>query len=215
VQLRLNSTSLIYSERGLLVGTNDGSLLLLDPKNGQSIWRHSVAGAAGDRFSAVSAPALPLTEAVIVSNAESMTQRLNWQSKMADWSYPAGSVVQPKFDDGAVYIAGSDGALHKLDARTGSLRWRRPLPVTSPLIALTLLKKPDVALAATANGVVFAIRMSGGELEDVSAPSSIGAVTGDFFAGRAENGEMCLSYRTPGYVCWAWDSDAGLKTNAR
>jgi outer membrane protein assembly factor BamB len=215
VQLRLLSTSLVYSERGLWVGTNDGGMLLLDPQNGQSLWRHSLSGAAGDRFTAVSAPALVLTDAVVVSNAESITQRLNPQTRAVEWTYATGSVVQPKFDDGSVYIAGSDGAIHKVDARTGVLLWKRPLPVLSPLISLTLLKKQDVALAAAANGVVFAVRMSGGELEEVSAPSTVGAATGDFFQGRSETGEVCLSYRTPGYVCWAWEAAAGSRSNAR
>lgn len=215
VQLRLLSTSLVYHERGLLVGTNDGHLLLLDPKNGQSLWRHSVAGAAGDRFSAVAAPALALSDGIVVSNAESLTQRLNWQSRSAEWSYAVGSVVQAKSDDGSVYIAGSDGALHKLDVRTGQLRWRKSLPVTSPLVAITLLKKQDIVLAATASGSVFAVRMSGGELEDMSPSSSFGAVVGDFFAGRNETGEVCLSYRTPGYACWVWQAGSGSKTHGR
>lgn len=207
VQLRLASTSLVLHERGVLVGTNDGNLLLLDPKNGQTLWRQSVTGDAGLRFPAISAPVLALSDGIIVSNAESVTQRINWDARSTEWSYGTGSVVQPKYDEGTVYVAGSDGALHKLDVRTGQLRWKRALPTTSPLVALTLLKKQDIAMVASANGSVFAVRMTNGELDSISNSSTYGPVIGDFFAGRVEQNEVCLSYRTPGYACWTWSSE--------
>lgn len=210
VQLRLLSTSLVLHERGLLVGTSDGTLLLLDPKNGQSLWKLSISGGVMDRFQAVAAPVLALSEGIIVSNAESVTQRINWETRSSDWSYGAGSVVQPKYDEGSVYVAGSDGKLYKLDVRTGQLRWATPLPTTSPLVAMTLLKKDNIVMVAAANGAIFALRMADGKIAGRSESSSYGPVVGDFFAGRADQGEVCLSYRTPGYACWAWNAaDSG------
>jgi outer membrane protein assembly factor BamB len=210
-QLRLDSTSLIWHERGLLVGTSDGNLMSLDPKNGQTIFRHSVMSGSGDRFSAIAAPVLPLPDGIVVANAESVTQKLSWETRGIDWSYGVGSVVQPKFDDGFVFIAGSDGAVHKLDARTGQLRWRRTLPVSSPLIALTLLRKQNIVLAASANGSIFALRISDGLLEGEGQPSTYGPVIGDFFSGRNELNEVCLSYRTPGIKCWTWNSELNVE----
>ncbi|NBW81463.1 hypothetical protein EBR21_06885, partial [bacterium] len=119
VQLRLTTSSLLLHERGLIVGTSDGNLLLLDPKNGQTIWRHTVSGGTSDRFSTIAAPVLALSDGFIVSNVESVTQRLNWETRSVKWSYSVGSVVQPKYDEGSVFVAGSDGALHKLDLASG------------------------------------------------------------------------------------------------
>jgi outer membrane protein assembly factor BamB len=208
VQLRLTSYSLLLHERGLIVGTSDGNLLLLDPKNGQTIWRHTLSAAASDRFSTIAAPVLALSDGIIVTNAESVTQRLNWETRSVKWSYPVGSVVQPKYDEGSVFVAGTDGAVHKLDLASGQALWKAQIPTTSPLVAMTLLKKKDIVLVATANGNLFAIGMKLGSLEGVSPTSTFGAVTGDFFAGRPEQNEVCLSYRTPGYACWTWNSES-------
>lgn len=208
VQLRLTSSSLLLHERGLIVGSSDGNLMLLDPKNGQTLWRHTVSGGTTDRFSAISAPALALSDGIIVSNAESSTQRLNWETRSVEWSYPVGSVVQPKYDEGSVFVAGADGSLHKLDLRSGRLLWRTQLPATSPLIAMTLLKKKETVLVATANGQLFAVGMTLGSLDGTGPASTFGSVTGDFFAGRSDQNEVCLSYRTPGYACWTWNPEA-------
>ena len=120
-----------------------------------------------------------------------------------------GSVVQSKFDEGAVFVAGSDGAVHKLDARTGQLLWKKPLPVTSPFVGLSLLKRYNVLFVATASGSVHVLSLANGDVLDVADSSSYGPVVGDFFAGRADQDEVCLSYRTPGFACWIWQSSQG------
>ncbi|MEN9529245.1 MAG: hypothetical protein RI932_1118 [Pseudomonadota bacterium] len=204
VQLRLSTTSLLLHEKGVLVGTSDGYLLLIEPKSGQLLWRQPVTPNPSDRFPSVVALALPLADGVVVANAESVTQKLNWNSRAVDWSYATGSVVQPKFDEGAVYIAGSDGAVHKLDAATGQLRWRQPLPISTPLMAITLLKKQDRLLVASSDGSLFALRMTDGGREGTGAASNSGPVLGDFFNGRVELNEVCLSYQTTGFACWNW-----------
>lgn len=205
-QLRLSSYALGLHERGVLVGTSDGYLLLLDPKNGQLQWRQNITASASDRFPAVAAPALTLGDGVVVSNAESLTQKFSWEGRSVDWTYPVGAVVQSKFDEGAVFIAGSDGAVHKLDARTGQLLWKKPLPVVSPFVALTMLKRHNVLFAATASGSLHVLSLSNGDLLSTADASSHGPVVGDFFVGRADQDEVCLSYRTPGFACWTWNS---------
>ncbi|NBO37060.1 hypothetical protein EBU99_00580 [bacterium] len=214
-QLRLASTSLVLHEKGVIAGTSDGYLMVLDPKNGQPQIRLPLASASSDRFPAIAAPALAMADGVVVSNAESLTQKINWESKAVEWSFGVGSVAQPKYDEGAVFIAGSDGAIHKVDSRTGQLRWSRSLPTNNPLIALTLLKKQDMAIAASSNGSLFAVRLSSGEWEGSSDTSSFGAVVGDFFAGRTDLNEVCLSYRTPGFACWTWLPTSRFSYNAK
>lgn len=215
VQLRLATTSLTLHEKGILVGTSDGYLLLIDPKNGQLQWRQPISLSATDRFPAVAASALTLSDGIVVANSESATQKLNWETRAAEWTYSIGTVVQPKFDEGALFIAGTDGAIHKVDARTGQMRWRKPLPITGPLVALTLFKKQDVVLAATANGSLFAMRMSNGDSEGTGEPSNFGPIVGDFFQGRPDLDEVCLSYRTPGFACWNWTSSNKMSPNGK
>lgn len=214
-QLRLATTSLVLHEKGILVGTSDGYVLLIDPKNGQLQWRQPISLAAGDRFQAVAANPLALSDGVVASNAESATQKMLWDSRAVEWTYPVGSVTQPEFDEGAIFIAGSDGAVHKLDARSGQLRWRQSLPTTSPFVALTLLKKQDVLVAATANGSLFALRMSNGDNEGAGQASNFGPIVGDFFSGRLDLNEVCLSYRTPGFACWTWTVSGKMDRDAK
>ncbi len=214
-QLRLSTTSLLLHEKGVLVGTSDGYLLLIEPKNGQLLWRQPVTPNPSDRFPSVVALALPMADGVVVANAESATQKMNWNSRAVDWNYGVGSVVQPKFDEGAIYIAGSDGAVHKLDAATGQLRWRQPLPVSTPLAAITLLKKQDRLLVASSDGALFALRTSDGGRAGSGAPSNYGPIVGDFFNGRVELNEVCLSYQTTGFACWNWSETTRTGQNAQ
>lgn len=208
-QLRLSTTSLLLSEKGLLVGTSDGYLLLVDSNSGQIKWRHSLATSSGDRFATVAASPLLIGNSVIVSNAESVTQRVNLDSRAVEWSLPVGSVVQAKYDEGFVFVAGSDGAVHKIDVRTGERAWRSRKLSAEILTALHLQKLDNVALVSDSLGQVSVLQMTGSESARVvglGSPSSFGPTVGDFFVGRSDQREVCLSYRTPGMKCWSWHS---------
>lgn len=206
-QLRLDTTSLLLTERGLLVGTSDGYLLLIDSTSGQIKWRHTLTTRPTDRFTAVVGTPLLVGNSVIVSNAESVTQRVNLDSKAVEWSYPVGSVTQPKYDEGFVYIAGSDGTLSKIDLLKGERAWRSSKLSNDVLTSLTLQKMHSIAILADAAGQLFVLPMNGphaGKLVSRGEAANFGAVVGDFFAGRANLNEVCLSYRTPAVKCWNW-----------
>jgi WD40 repeat protein len=206
-QLRLATASLLLTEKGLLVGTSDGNLILVDATAGQVKWRHSVVTGAADRFAAIAAPPLLVGNSIIISNAESVTQRLNLDTKAIEWSFPVGSVAQPRYDEGFVFVAGSDGAVHKLDVRTGERAWRSDKLSNNVLVSVYLQKMHNVAFVADSVGQISVLQMAGneaGRFVGATAPSSLGPVIGDFFAGRSELNEICLSYKTPGVNCWSW-----------
>jgi len=214
-QLRLATGSLLLTEKGLLVGTSDGHVLLIDGNSGQVKWRHSLATGAADRFAAIAAAPLLVGNSVIISNAESVTQRLNLETKVVEWSFPVGSVAQPRYDEGFVLIAGSDGIVHKIDVRTGERAWRSGKLSSNVLLSVYLQKRHNVAFVADSMGQVSVIHMAGshaGQLAGATPPTSFGPVVGDFFTGRSELNEVCLSYKTPGLNCWSWVPDASKQS---
>jgi outer membrane protein assembly factor BamB len=214
-QLRLATDSLLLTEKGLLVGTSDGQLILVDANSGQVKWRHSTATGSADRFAAIAAPPLLVGNSVIISNAESVTQRLNLDSKVIEWSFPVGSVAQSRYDEGFVFIAGSDGSVHKLDVRTGERAWRTGKLSNNVLVSVYLQKMNNVAFVSDSVGHISVLQMSGsraGRLVGETNPSSFGPVVGEFFAGRSELNEICLSYKTPGLNCWSWMPDSSKQS---
>ncbi|WNG17454.1 PQQ-binding-like beta-propeller repeat protein [Cystobacter fuscus] len=79
------------------------------------------------------------------------------------WSYRVGTLFYAgaTVDDGTVYVPGTDGGLHALDARTGQLKWRYAAEealATAPVIA------GDLVLVASQSDTLFAVKRATGEL---------------------------------------------------
>ena len=67
------------------------------------------------------------------------------------WTFPTGErvVASPTYHDGTIFIGGDDGAIHAIDARDGTRRWKR------------MTKGPAPSSPAVANGVVYALSYDG------------------------------------------------------
>jgi outer membrane protein assembly factor BamB len=211
VNLRLESNALIATSSEVIVGTDLGTLLILSPKNGSILWSWQIPGATSeqreqtqlpagpDRFTSISAQPLLSGRNLIVSNAESMTQNISLDSKTAVWSYPNGSVAQPKRYKESIIIGSSTGKVISLNSQTGEVRWSTKITNDSSPITSLFVTNSEVILAATSRGQIFMINPVSGKILAQNLP--IGETNGEFFAGY-DKADACISFSQNGFRCF-------------
>jgi outer membrane protein assembly factor BamB len=102
----------------VVVGTDRGELIAIDPITGKSTWKfdhgkriyHSPCG-DGDR---------------VYFTSEQGVTALRAKSGILDWTYPIKECDGPILvlpESGFVYVGGHDGRLYTLETRTGLLKW--------------------------------------------------------------------------------------------
>jgi outer membrane protein assembly factor BamB len=101
-------------------------------------------------------------ERVIALTRDGEVRSLGAEGREA-WRYHVGTrfYAGATVDDGTVYVPGTDGGLHALDASTGKLRWRYAAEealATAPVIA------GDLVLVASQSDTLFAVKRATGEL---------------------------------------------------
>jgi outer membrane protein assembly factor BamB len=211
VNLRLASNALVVTPSEVIVGSDLGMLLILNPKNGSILWSWKIPGAtptqreqtqlpAGpDRFESIVAQPLLNERNLIVSNAESMTQNISLDSKTAVWSYPIGSVAQAKRFKESIFIGSSTGKIISLNYQSGDLLWSTKITDDSSPIMSLFITKSEVILAATSRGQIFMIDPISGKVLAKNLP--IGETNGEFFAGY-DNADACISFSQNGFRCF-------------
>ncbi|KAB8027750.1 PQQ-binding-like beta-propeller repeat protein [Fluviispira multicolorata] len=209
--LRMSSNALVVTSSDVIVGTELGTVLFLNPKSGAIFWSWQIPSAneeqrsktklpsGPDRFSGIIALPFVYKRNVIVSNAESMTQNLSLDSRAAIWSYPLGSVAQAKVYKDNVILGSVNGKIVSLNAVSGKENWTTEvLKDSSPIISL-FLTKSGVILASSSRGQVFMVDPANGKILAQNLP--IGEVNGEFFPGY-DKAEACLSFSQEGFRCF-------------
>jgi|GEM_PF-651605 len=197
--LRVSASPLSATAKEILVGTDDGQLMGLNPKDGAVLWRYVIPARGDERFKAITAAPLVTGRSVVFSNVESLTTRLSLDGRTVEWSYPMGTVAQVRSDDASLYVAGTDGSVAALDARTGVLRWKVVVSADTPLASLQLLRKKEMLLVANKKGALFALDLRSGRQLAQTFP--VGEPVGEFISGYAES-DACLTYSNEGLRCY-------------
>lgn len=214
--LKLSSNSLKIYQDQLVVGTDLGMVLFLNPSNGHILWSWRVPEATDqqkeaeqlpsgpDKFTGIIAKPLILDNGIVVSNAESMTQFISTGIKSSVWSYPAGSVAEAKLWNQNVLIGSSNGYVLSLNQTTGSLNWRTKISENlSPIMSL-FITTDNLLLAALNNGQIFMLDPQTGERLAETRP--IGEVNGEFFSGfdmlSSKKTQACISFSQNGFRCF-------------
>lgn len=199
--LRLSGAALTATPREILVGTDEGAVLAFDPKDGTAIWRYLVNSQSEDKFRAIVASPLVLGRSMVVSNAESATQRVSLDGRTVEWSYPVGSIAQVRADESAVYLAGTDGSVTSLESRAGTLRWKVLASPDSPIASVFVSRKKNVLFVATKKGEVSILDLKRGHT--LSRLTQVGDVVGEFFAIPGEVSDVCLGFSHAALRCYA------------
>lgn len=211
VNLRLASNALLVTSSEVIVGTDLGTVLFLNPKNGSILWTWQIPGATAiqrentqlpagpDRFASIVAQPLLSERNIIVSNAESMTQNISLDSKTALWSYPVGSVAQPQKYKESILIGSSTGKVVSLNLQTGDVFWSTKVTDDSSPIMSLFVTKSNVILAANSKGQIFMLDPVNGKILANNLP--IGETNGEFFAGYGK-ADACISFSQNGFRCF-------------
>jgi outer membrane protein assembly factor BamB len=120
----------------LAVGTVDRNVVLVDRTSGDVLWRQRVDGTMR------AGPLLDEDRLYVATEAqpEGRVYAINLRDGKTIWRTRVGSVVAPlAFDGEALYAGTEGGAVVRVDADAGSVRWRRALsgairagPVATP-----------------------------------------------------------------------------------
>jgi len=153
-----SSPAVVYGK--VYIGPDDGYIYCLDAYNGSLVWKKYAGGyIEANLASAVllrSSPAV-VGGRVYVGSLDTNVYCLNANNGDVDWTFKTEGYItsSPAVVDGAVYIISQEpasGALYKLDANTGSLIWKKPIPYQLIFIGGTDLH----ASPTVADGMVFA-----------------------------------------------------------
>lgn len=201
--LRLGAAALTATAREILVGTDEGDIIALNPKDGTLLWRYALPIDSNDKYHSIAAAPLVAGRSIIVSNAESQTQRVSLDGRNLEWSYPLGSVAQARNDEFNVYLGGSNGALAALDLRTGTLKWKTLLNPSSPLTTIFVVKDKKMLLVSTKKGQIFLVNAENGHIE--SSTPTLGDSLGEFFPVVGE-ADTCLTFVPNALRCFKVES---------
>ena len=156
----------------LYVGLNDGRVLALSLLTGEEIWSQKLAGSATGL--------LPANDRVFVGARDNRFHSLDARDGDADWQWKTGAdlVGLPVLDERRAYFIALDNVLRGHSRNSGTMMWKRVLPMrpfTGPLLSGDLLIVAGIAA----------------ELHAYHAQT--GEKAGDFVVKGAENEEMLLA----------------------
>ena len=152
-----------------------------------------------DRFPSLAAKPLLYERNLIVSNAESMTQNISLDSKFATWSYPIGSVAQPKIYKDNVILGSSAGSIFSLRLETGEVQWSTKLLEDNSPIMSIFITKSNMLLAINSRGQTFMLDPNTGVKQAENLPT--GETNGEFFAGY-DKADACINFSQNGFRCF-------------
>ena len=153
---------------------NDGRVLALSLTNGEDIWSRTLAEPA--------VGILPVGDRVFVGSKDNQMHSLKADSGGTDWRWRTGADLLglPVLDTKRVYFVALDNILRGHNRNSGSMEWKRVLPMrpfSGPLLSGGLVIVSGVA----------------SELHAYNASDGKPAQNGDIVVKGAENEEMLLA----------------------
>ena len=152
----------------------DGRILALSLQTGEEIWAHKLSEAA--------VGILPVGDRVFVGARDNYLHSLEANDANTDWKWQTGADVLglPVLDEKRVYFVALDNVLRGHSRNSGSMLWKRVLPMrpfTGPLLSGQTLIMAGVASELRAYDAIDGKPVKGGE----------------FVVKGAENEEMLLA----------------------
>jgi len=208
----IETTPLLYEGR-IYVANSWGSLLCIDPSEGDLLWQFDLAGnrsMKGIRSSPAAGNGLIVFGADdgAVYGLDLPTGEQRWRTQT-----DAAVAAPPSIDGGTVYIGNLNGMLHALDLASGKIRWT--FAAGAPVFSNALLVRGS-AIFCTLGGSLLALRISDGSLAwetDVGSPMNSGPVAaGEYLYVGTLSKELCAVRVSDGELVWKTALSGRVKT---
>lgn len=167
-QRRLDSTlhaSPVLAADRVYLPVSNGRVVALLLETGAPVWERRLGGPPSDL--------LAFDDRLYVGSIDNYFYCLIAQTGMVAWRYPTGGDVigLPFVHDRLVYFVSLDNALRALDWRSGSQRWRRPLPLRPTRGPLPLA---NAVVVSGSGAALYAYTLKDGQpAGDLPAPSAV------------------------------------------
>lgn len=208
----------------VVVGTNSGSLIALNAKDGTSLWTlplgNLLQGGPLVTSSVIVVKKLDNTATAFDPN----TQKTLWQYQrsLSDLSLKGGSA--PIYADGRVILGFDDGSVAALQANSGDLAWEQSIanniglnPIQRMVsVNANLLASNGVVYAAAYQGNIAAIDVSSGNLlweRPISSYAGF-ALTGNTLIVSTSVGNLVALNTKTGNTLWRQTDLSGRKLTA-
>lgn len=208
----IETTPLLY-EGKIYVANSWGSLLCIEPREGDLVWQFDLAGnrtMKGIRSSPAADDGL-----VVFGADDGAVYALDLQTGQQRWRTETDAAVAapPSIDDGTVYIGNLEGTLHALDLESGEIKWT--FDAGAPAFSNALIVR-GYAVFCTLGGSVLALHMSDGSLAwntDVGSPMNSGPVAaGEYLYVGTLKKELCGLRISDGEYVWKTELSGRVKT---
>jgi outer membrane protein assembly factor BamB len=174
--------------------TDPGSVVALDARTGEEIWRTTEDAINGNPVSAtvITDAGIVLLEAGSVVSLDPENGELDWRTQIVNplrsppFFFQGTATPAPVSADGSVYVVDVTGRVYSLDADTGAIRWDHALNDPSPVSPPVLTQ--DHVLITTDSGTLDAIDRDTGHLVWRVDASDRG-----FLRGLADAGDVLVA----------------------
>jgi outer membrane protein assembly factor BamB len=208
----IETTPLLYEGR-IYVANSWGSLLCVDPREGDLVWQFDLTGnraMKGIRSSPAAGGGL-----VVFGADDGAVYALDLQTGQQRWRTETNAAVAapPSIADGKVFVGNLNGMLHAIDLESGQIRWTHN--AGAPTFSNALLVR-EYAVFCTLGGSVLALRTSDGSIAwetDIGSPMNSGPVAaGEYLYVGTLKKELCGLRVSNGEFVWKTALSGRVKT---
>jgi outer membrane protein assembly factor BamB len=208
----IETTPLLFEGR-IYVANSWGSLLCIEPREGDLVWQFDLPenrSMKGIRSSPAAEDGL-----IVFGADDGAVYALDLQTGQQRWRTETDAAVAapPSIVGSTVFVGNLNGVLHAIDLASGQIRWT--YDAGAPTFSNALLVR-GYAVICTLGGSVLALRTSDGELvweTDIGSPMNSGPVAaGEYLYVGTLKKELCALRVSDGEFVWKTALSGRVKT---
>jgi outer membrane protein assembly factor BamB len=194
----------------LAIYTNSGTLMFVDPSNGNILWRFETDGQQGDadgwdRYAP--SPVLVDEKTLLFAGFDGYLRLMDLESKTILWQVETGSAVwgTPATKDNLAILATQEGLVKAFDLNKGQLLWEQPIHADTPCSPLIY---NNAIYIGSRNADIWALSLQTGEvlwkryLWTSWVESSLVVFDDKLYVGSSDIGEVYCLNPADGRLDW-------------
>ncbi|MGU9957837.1 MAG: outer membrane protein assembly factor BamB [Arenicellales bacterium WSBS_2016_MAG_OTU3] len=150
--------------RAFVAGFASGKIVAADLDTGRELWDFSVGRAKGsseiEQLSDIDADPVLVDSTLYLATYQSQVVALSLTDQRIIWQRDISTYRSPAVDAGSVYIAGSEGSVSALDAKTGEMQWEQSALQGREVSSMVVLE--DFVAVGDIEGYLYLLNKSDG-----------------------------------------------------